>query len=100
MNPHSNQQVHIIYYGIDYPDIFAFWELNDLIIASAILMVFILMQEILLGLFLCALVLYGLHKLKSHHIRGKQDHLLWQIGFISQKGFQTFPPSSAVRFSG
>jgi len=92
-------QSHIIYYGIDYPDIFGFWETGDLIIASAILMTFILIQEIFLGLFLCVWVLYGLHKMKAHHIRGTQDHYLWQLGFLTHKGFEHFPPAAAVRFS-
>lgn len=88
----------IINWGLDFPDIFGFWEMNELIIASVFFMIFILIQEVILGISLCLAALYLMHKLKDHSIRGRQDHFLWKIGFLTKKGFEYFPPASAVWF--
>lgn len=84
--------------GLDYPDLFAFWELNELILAAMCFMLFILLQTILIGIGITSALLYLLQKHKDYRIRGRQDHLLWKIGFITQKGFSAFPPASAVSF--
>lgn len=84
--------------GLDYPDLFGFWEMNELIVATTCFMLFILMQTIFMGMAVTGTVLYLLQKYKDHRIRGKQDHFLWKIGLITQKGFSLFPPSSAVSF--
>lgn len=93
-----DEKQYIINQGLDYPDIIAFWEINELIIAAFFCIVFILMQEIIFGLVVCMGVLYLLQTMKDHYVRGKQEHFLWKIGLLTGKGFEYFPPASATRF--
>jgi len=88
----------IINPGLDYPDVFGFWDINELIIVASCFMLFIVMQAVLTGIGVSIVLLYFIYKLKDHCRRGAQDHFLWQIGLITHKGFASFPPPSATRF--
>jgi hypothetical protein len=98
VSEYSESQRHIIPQGLDYANQYLFWEMPELLMGLSCFVVFLLLHELLLGIGLMMICLYGSHRFKSP-IRGRLQHLAWYCHLpIAHKGLEFAPPPSVTRF--
>lgn len=86
--------------GLDYPDVFGFWSVAQLMAVASVLMVFILLQAVLMGVVLAVFLLLRCQTRVGATVRGRWLHQFWRWGGLSQAIWLRWPPAQVTWFDG